>query len=196
MAYPKIWFLRHGQTEWNAEGRIQGQLESKLSPLGIEHAQQQASLMAPILAQGPTCIVSPLGRAQQTARIALGGQPYTTDARLAEAQAGVFQGMTREEVEAEYPEIYAANPLSLDLFCAAPKGEGYAAFQARIEAFLNGLSEPTVVVAHGLWGQVLRGLICGLSRAEMAALPNEQGCIYELSQGREQVLRQEENSQV
>ncbi|WP_317959560.1 histidine phosphatase family protein [Phaeobacter inhibens] len=189
MAYPKIWFLRHGQTEWNAEGRIQGQLESKLSPLGIEHAQQQAGLMAPILAQGPACYVSPLGRAQQTARIALGHQPFITDARLAEAQAGVFQGLTRQEVAAEYPEIYAANPLNLDLFCAAPQGEGFDAFQARITDFLTGLSEPTVVVAHGLWGQVLRGVICGLSRAGMAALPNEQGCIYQLYNGSEQVLR-------
>ncbi|MFS4582883.1 histidine phosphatase family protein [Phaeobacter sp. C3_T13_0] len=189
MAYPKIWFLRHGQTEWNAEGRIQGQLESQLSPLGLEHAQQQAALMAPILAQGPACFVSPLGRAQQTAQIALSGRPYITDARLAEAQAGVFQGMTRTEVAAQHPDIYAANPLNLDLFCAAPEGEGFAAFRDRIEDFLEGLCEPTVVVAHGLWGQVLRGLICGLSRGDMAVLPNEQGCIYQLWQGEEQVLR-------
>ncbi|APG47443.1 histidine phosphatase family protein [Phaeobacter porticola] len=189
MTYPTIWFLRHGQTEWNAEGRIQGQLESQLSPLGIRHAHQQAALMAPILARGPACYVSPLGRAQQTAKIALGSHPFVTDTRLAEAQAGVFQGMTRAEVAARYPDIYATNPLNLDLFCAAPEGEGFAAFQARIQDFLAGLKEPAVVVAHGLWGQVLRGLICGLSRADMAALPNEQGCIYQLSDGGEQVLR-------
>eukprot|EP00581_Thalassiosira_minuscula_P035615 CAMPEP_0184474274 /NCGR_PEP_ID=MMETSP0740-20130409/133117_1 /TAXON_ID=385413 /ORGANISM="Thalassiosira miniscula, Strain CCMP1093" /LENGTH=54 /DNA_ID=CAMNT_0026851443 /DNA_START=161 /DNA_END=322 /DNA_ORIENTATION=- len=53
MQFPKIWLLRHGQTEWNAEHRIQGQLESPLTPLGIEHARRQAGLMAPVLEQKP-----------------------------------------------------------------------------------------------------------------------------------------------
>ena len=46
-SYPKVWFLRHGETEWNAEGRVQGQTESVLSERGRVHAQQQAKLMAP-----------------------------------------------------------------------------------------------------------------------------------------------------
>ena len=59
--FPKIWFLRHGQTEWNAEQRVQGQLESDLTELGIAHAHRQAELMAPILRdQRPPCLVSPL----------------------------------------------------------------------------------------------------------------------------------------
>ncbi|WP_422050343.1 histidine phosphatase family protein [Shimia sp.] len=190
--FPTIWFLRHGQTTWNAVRRVQGQLESDLTELGRAQAGQQADLIAPILkAHKPHCLVSPLRRAQQTAAIALGGHPMVSDARLAEAQAGVFQGMTMDEIDARYPEIYGANPKALDLFCAAPEGEGYAAFEARVRAVLESLDGPTVMVGHGLWGQVLRGLICGLSHAETAALLNLQGCVYELKDGRERVLQVE-----
>ena len=187
---PKIWFLRHGQTAWNAEHRIQGQLESDLTEQGRAHAAEQAAILAPVLqAHRPPVLVSPLRRAQQTAAIALGDYPYVTEPRLAEAQAGVFQGQTLTEVGALYPDIRAANPHALDLFCAAPEGEGFAAFHARIANLLASLEAPTVLVGHGLWGQVLRGLVCGLGREEMAQLPNEQGCVYLLENGTEQVLR-------
>lgn len=188
MQFQKIWLLRHGQTLWNAELRIQGQLESALSPLGIEQARRQAELMQPILTADMPCYVSPLGRAQQTADIALGGRPFETDPRLAEAYAGLFQGMTLDEVAAQYPQIRAQNPHHLDLFCAAPEGEGYESFHARILDFMQSLRAPSVVVAHGLLGQVMRGIACGLSREQMAALPNGQGCVYVLENGRETTL--------
>ncbi|EBA16496.1 Phosphoglycerate mutase [Roseobacter sp. SK209-2-6] len=187
--FPKIWFLRHGQTEWNAERRIQGQLESRLSHLGLEHARRQADLMAPILQQNPACYASPLGRAQQTAEIALRGLGFRTDARLAEADAGLLQGMTLDEVERRYPDIYRANPCHLDLFCAAPEGEGFDSFFNRIHDFMTTLEGPSVVVAHGLLGQVMRGIVLGLPRSEMAKLSNEQGCIYLLEEGSERLLK-------
>jgi broad specificity phosphatase PhoE len=188
-SFPKIWFLRHGQTEWNAERRIQGQLESRLSPLGQFHAQQQAALLRPILAQAPACFASPLGRAQETAAIALAGTAFATDPRLAEADAGALQGLTMMDVERCFPEIWAANPKHLDLFCAAPNGEGYTSFHARILSFMQALTGPSVVVAHGLLGQVMRGIAQGLSRQQMAELSNQQGCIYLLEDGTERLLQ-------
>lgn len=188
MQFPKIWLLRHGQTHWNAAHRIQGQLESALTPTGIGHARRQAELMQPYLSPEVPCYVSPLGRAQQTADIALRGAPFRTDPRLAEAYAGKLQGMTLSEVEAEYPAIHAANPQNLDLFCNAPGGEGYDSFHGRILDFMQSLTAPSVVVAHGLLGQVMRGIACGLTRQQMAALPNGQGCVYVLENGRETVL--------
>lgn len=187
--YPKIWLLRHGQTEWNSQKRIQGQLESKLTALGIEQAHQQKALMKGILVSDPICFCSPLGRAQQTAKIALNGASYKTDNRLAEAYAGIWQGLTLNQVQAKWPDLFHANPHNLDLFCAAPESEGFQAFQARIADFLADLTGPSVIVAHGLLGQVIRGLICGLDRAEMGALPNQQGCVYLLENGTEQVLQ-------
>ncbi len=187
---PTIWFLRHGQTTWNAVRRVQGQLESDLSDLGRAQAAMQKRLVAPILEQHqPLCLVSPLRRAQQTAAIALGDYPRAEDARLMEAQAGVFQGQTMDQIEQSHPEIFADNPTALDLFCAAPEGEGYALFESRVRAVMASLTGPTVLVGHGLWGQVLRGVICGLEREEAARLPNQQGCIYVLEGGIEKVLQ-------
>ncbi len=189
--YPKIWFLRHGQTFWNAEHRVQGQMESDLTELGIKQAHHQARLVAPILRQdAPPCLVSPLRRAQQTAKIALGAHPFVTDPLLAEAQAGAFEGLTLGEIAETYPEISAACPKVLDLFCEAPGGEGFETFAGRVQTTLDRLECPTVLVAHGLWGQILRGIVCGLNRGEMAALSNEQGCIYVLENGEETVLRE------
>ncbi len=188
--FPKIWFLRHGQTEWNAEHRIQGQLESDLTDLGRAQAQSQAALIAPILAaHQPPCLVSPLRRAQDTAKIALQGYPFVTEPKLMEVQAGLFQGQTLDEIAQSHPDIRTAAPQALDLFCAAPEGEGFDAFYDRVHAVLSALECPTVIVAHGLLGQLLRGIICGLDRADMAALPNEQGCIYVLENGQETLMR-------
>lgn len=186
--YPKIWLLRHGQTEWNAQRRLQGQLESPLTPLGVEQAHRQAALMGDILALDPDCFCSPLGRAQQTAKIALDGAAYKTDNRLAEVQCGIWQGLTFDEIRAQWPDLFQANPHNLDLYCAAPESEGFDAFRSRISEFLDDLSGPSVIVAHGLLGQVIRGLTCGLERSEMGALPNQQGCVYLLNGGAEQVL--------
>ncbi|WP_282077589.1 histidine phosphatase family protein [Epibacterium ulvae] len=188
-SFPTIWFLRHGETEWNAERRIQGQLESQLTERGLLHAEAQKSILSSILADDPACYASPLGRAQTTAEIALDGGSFHTDERLAEAQAGRFQGMTLPEVERDYPEIYAANPRHLDLFCAAPDGEGWQSLYDRTFDFLTELERPSVIIAHGLLGQVVRGILCGLTRDEMARLPNEQGCVYVLKAGAETVLR-------
>lgn len=188
--FPKIWFLRHGETAWNAEQRVQGQLESDLTEQGRGQARLQARLLAPILeAEIPLCLVSPLRRAQDTARLALGERPYTTDVRLAEIMAGDFQGQTLTDIARTHPALRAANQTALDLFCAGPGGEGYDAFYDRVMAVLSSLDRPTVIVAHGLWGQVLRGIICGLDRENLARLPNEQGCIYVLENGSEHVLK-------
>ena len=77
-AHPKIWFLRHGQTEWNRAFRLQGHLDSPLTDQGIAEAAQQAQVMPEVLAQKPDILVSPLGRAQQTAQIALDGASFQT----------------------------------------------------------------------------------------------------------------------
>lgn len=186
---PKIWFLRHGQTYWNAERRIQGQLESELTEQGIADAKKQAGLIAPILRSGPACYASPLGRAQQTAQIALSGTSFQTDARLAEAHAGSWQGLLHDDVRRDFPALVTSQMSALELFLVAPGGEGIDVFQARILEFLKGLEGPSVVVAHGLLGQVMRGLTQGLNFAEMGQLTNGQGCIYVLENGVEELLQ-------
>ncbi|MBM1309696.1 histidine phosphatase family protein [Sulfitobacter mediterraneus] len=186
--YPKIWFLRHGQTEWNREFRLQGQLDSPLTQQGQAEAARQAKIMPEILAQNPAIYASPLGRVRQTAQIALGDVPRQEDARLMEIHAGKWQGMTRTEILADRPEWAAKSPTPLEIYEAADGGEGLAAFHARIVDFLNDLTGPSVIVAHGLLGQVLRAEVCGLSTSQAGSLSNLQGCVYLLEYGQETVL--------
>lgn len=190
MNFQPIYFLRHGETRWNVEKRIQGQLDSPLTERGIRDAQAQARLLAPILADNPSCYVSPLGRTRHTADIALAGRPYFVDERLSEAHAGDWQGMLRSEAKRQNPQSVTPDISALELFLVAPGGEGYAAFEARILNFMHSLIAPSVVVSHGLLGQVLRGLILGKRREEMSAQSNLQGCVYVLKDGQETILRE------
>lgn len=181
--YPKIWFLRHGQTEWNKEYRLQGQLDSPLTDQGLAEARRQAELMPPILALKPALYASPLGRARQTADIALCQTPYQTDPRLMEIHAGDWQGMLRDEIMARHPDWAATSPTPLEIYEAAEGGEGLTAFHARIRDFMRGLDGPSVVVAHGLLGQVLRAEARGLPLAAAGGLSNLQGCVYVIENG-------------
>jgi len=167
--------------------RLQGQLDSPLTPQGRQEAARQAALIAPILAQNPAVIVSPLGRTLETAAIALGGRGFQTDERLMEIDAGAWQGMLRSEIFALRPEWAATRPTALEIYDVAEGGEGLAAFKARIIAFLRDLTGPTVVVAHGLLGQVLRAHVCGLDITQAGQLSSIQGCVYVLEDGTETV---------
>ena len=186
--FPKIWFLRHGQTEWNRAYRLQGQLDSPLTDQGLADAARQGRIMASVLRPGLALRASPLGRARRTAEIALGGAPFVTDDRLMEIHAGDWQGRHREEIMADHPDWAGTDPSPLDIYEAAPGGEGLARFRARIRAFLDDLTGPSVIVAHGLLGQVLRAEVRGLDMTQAGRLSNRQGCVYVLEGGQETVL--------
>ncbi|MDC0343773.1 histidine phosphatase family protein [bacterium] len=190
MIHPPIWFLRHGQTEWNAVRRIQGQMESHLTDLGRWHAGEQARIMAPILQHsGARCLVSPLARARITAEIALPDQIIETDPRLMEIHASNWQGLYYEDVLARWPDLVNEQMSALEMFAHAPGGEGLGAFRARIEAVLGEIDRPTVIVAHGLWGQVARAVLRDLPDDRMHRLDNLQGVVYALRDGQETILR-------
>jgi glucosyl-3-phosphoglycerate phosphatase len=103
MTVRRLVMLRHGQTEYNASSRMQGQLDTALSDLGREQAVAAAEVLAK---RQPLLIVSSdLGRSLDTA-VALGdrcGQPVSVDSRLRETHLGDWQGMTHREVDAAAP---------------------------------------------------------------------------------------------
>ena len=93
--------LRHGETEWNAEGRWQGQLNSPLSDLGRRQAFDAGRLVGSV----DVIVSSDLGRAQETAQIiadSVGIGPIQTDPGLRERAAGEWEGMTRTAIRAQY----------------------------------------------------------------------------------------------
>ena len=155
--------VRHGETTYNAEGRIQGQSEAPLSALG----HRQAEAVAEALAGQPigAIFASPLRRAMETAqyiadRLQL---PIQTDPRLMELDAGVFEGQLRSELTAEYPEELA-RWLGGDEDFVIPTGESRRELADRgcaaLRAIAAGDCREVVVVTHGgLLSATLRALL-------------------------------------
>ncbi|MCB5198311.1 histidine phosphatase family protein [Loktanella sp. TSTF-M6] len=188
MTYPDLYILRHGETFWNAEGRMQGHLNSPLTPRGVAQAHAQAALLARANLTGFAFYTSPLGRAVQTAAIALGPLATTirTDDRLMEIDVGAWQGCLRRNLVTG--DLVEGPDGDVTLYARAP-GEGLAALTARAQAFLDDLDCPAVVVCHGIISRVLRRLVLGLGPEALADLPGGQGNVFYLSQGRQEELR-------
>jgi len=106
-----------------------------------------------------------------------------------EIHAGVWQGLMYDDVLSRWSDLVNTQMSALELFAHAPEGEGIVAFRTRIQSVLDSLQGPTVIVAHGLWGQVARAILRDLSEAEMHRLDNLQGVVYEIDAGQETVLR-------
>jgi broad specificity phosphatase PhoE len=108
---PRLVVWRHGRTEWNATGRFQGQLDPPLDDEGRDQAARVAPhlVAAGLSAEDTVVVSSDLVRAAETAvtLTALLGVPLTLDPRLREHGLGTWEGLTRDEVAARYPEQYA-----------------------------------------------------------------------------------------
>ncbi len=148
------WFIvRHGETEWNVVGRIQGHSDIPLS----QNGREQAHTVARRLAQAPLDVVycSDLSRASETARIIIGDRdiPLHATPKLRERDYGVFEGLTLEERRDRYPQLFAAS-LVKDLDFAPTGGESPRATCARMTDFIASLTashpdETVLIVGHG-----------------------------------------------
>ena len=104
---PKLLIVRHGQSEWNALGRWQGQADPPLTNLG----QSQARKAIQKLGLFDSIVSSPLQRAKNTASIIselMGVGPVVTESGLMERDAGPWQGLTRIEIENDWPGFLAS----------------------------------------------------------------------------------------
>jgi broad specificity phosphatase PhoE len=148
----KLFCVRHGETLYNLEGRIQGQSDSHLSPLG----RRQCAAVAAALAQFDVdaIIASPLARAMESAHVLADKLrlEVRTDPRLMEINAGVFQGLTWSEIAERYPED-AARWRSQDPDYRIPGGESRRDVMLRAHAALVAIRQAghrqAVVMAHG-----------------------------------------------
>lgn len=183
-----IYLVRHGQTEFNRERRIQGHVDSPLTELGARQARAVGRLLRDLIRDpsGWRIVSSPLGRAASTAQIVsagLGGLPVELDERLKEMSWGPHDGRLRAELEAEHPETFGRTGWAFD----ASAGETYEEVAARIGAWLAELPpEPerkVIAVSHGISGRVLRGLYAGLSRDQSGQQDVPQDAVYLLQHG-------------
>jgi probable phosphoglycerate mutase len=167
-----LYLVRHGESSFNAEGRIQGQLNTELSPFGQRQghalaarlatpasASQAAMAAANVAASSNASSIdaiycSPLSRALATAQPLAEALRVSirTDDRLMEINAGIFQGLTWPEIADKYPDA-AAGWKSHDPDFRIPGGESRRDLMRRAEAVLRSIREAAhervVVVAHG-----------------------------------------------
>jgi probable phosphoglycerate mutase len=187
-----IYLARHGQTEWNAERRMQGRMDSPLTALGRRQAAAVAELLADLAQPEDTSdwrlVSSPLGRAHETAR-AIGerlGIAVELDDRLTEIAFGDWEGRLRDEVALQRPELFATR----EWLVAAPGGEAFEDVQARVASFLAELApEPerrVIAVSHGVTGRVLREVYAGLDREQTLNQEVPQDAVFRLIQGQVQ----------
>ncbi len=187
--YPELYVLRHGETEWNAQGRMQGALNSSLTSLGKTQAQRQAEIMSAIDLTGFDILVSPQGRAFETAAIALARNVshLYTDVRLREIELGDWSGKIRSEIP-ESKEFLDGPDGPLELYERAPGGEGFERLEVRCRDFLNTLTTPSVLVTHGITSRMIRSIVTGVGRSGLAEIGGGQGVVYHLKKGNQKRL--------
>ena len=155
--------VRHGETEWNAEGRIQGHTNIGLSEKGAEQARSLGIRLAGMNID--VAYSSDLKRSSETARLAMGGRDIVLNetAMLREYHKGEFEGLTLAEIKAQFPDEYPKY-LKKDLDYAPKGGESTRDVTARMATIMNDirsnhLDESVLVVSHG-----------GVLRAAMVSL--------------------------
>jgi probable phosphoglycerate mutase len=182
-----IYLVRHGQTEFNRERRIQGHVDSPLTELGVRQAKAVGRLLRDLIRDpaGWRIVSSPLGRARSTAEIIaskLGGLPVEFDARLQEMSWGAHDGRLRADLEAEHPDTFGKSGWAFD---APTDGESYEAVASRVGDWLASLPpEPerkVIAVSHGISGRVLRGLYANLPRDDAGRqdVPQDAVCLLQ-----------------
>jgi len=178
----RVYLARHGETDANAEGRVQGSLDPPLNERGRAQADTLADEVAAL--RPAALYTSDLRRAYETAEI-VGervGLALTVDERLAESRRGAWEGRLLREIEREEPELWAEWRAAGGDF-RFPGGESLAEHSARVEAALAAIAQgplPAVAVCHG--GTIRCALAArrpeGLSTFNRIAVPN--GALVEL----------------
>ncbi len=188
MPRPVLYYIRHGQTDWNKERRLQGQHDIPLNALGREQAVQCGRILRDLFArdhQKPEDLdycASPLGRARKTmelmrAELGLDPEAYRTDARLLEMSFGRWEGFTIDELRKREATALAARDRDKWNF-ALPGGESYAQLMVRVRAWYETIERDAVVAAHGGVARALIGHL-GIALREDAAIDDiGQGVVY------------------
>ncbi|MBB5191100.1 putative phosphoglycerate mutase [Silvimonas terrae] len=152
-----LWLIRHGETAWNAAGRMQGHTDIPLNETGLEQAAMLGTRLALEHARQPfgAFCVSDLTRARQTAEpaSALIGLPLLLDPQLRERNYGILEGLTRAEIATEQPEASAAIK-ARQIDYQIPDGESIRQFADRVDRVLRGIAQAhagqqVLVVCHG-----------------------------------------------
>lgn len=187
-SFGTLYFVRHGETDWNMQGRLQGSRDIPLNDHGRVQAGEIAQRLrdAAITPETLPFHVSPLVRTRETAdilrhRLGMPVHGYTLEPRLAELSFGKWEGMTWKEVRAHDPS--APKRIKRGWHYTPPEGESYAMLAERLCPWLDTLTGDNVVVSHGGVARALIAMVCGV--------PSEDATQEDIWQGRLLVLRKD-----
>ena len=185
-----IYFVRHGETDWNVEARLQGQQDVPLNPLGRVQAEEAAARLRAIVPAYDCLayVASPLTRTRDTmelmrAALSLPASDYGVDVRLKELSFGAWEGLTWKEVRSREPKAAVARERDKWSF-VPPGGESYAMLAERVAPVLADLSSDVVVVSHGGVARVLLALLCAVPHARAPVVDIWQGKVLVMAGGR------------
>ncbi|MFL5193868.1 MAG: histidine phosphatase family protein [Microvirga sp.] len=181
---PTIYFIRHGETDWNLEGRLQGQKDIPLNDVGRVQAEEAARKLEALVPhfEDLAYVASPMTRTRETMEIlrtTLGLHPevYRLDDRLVELTFGTWEGMTWKEVRKAEPALAALREQDKWHYAPPGGGESYAMLVDRIRPILDDLTRDTVIVAHGGVARAFLSICCGVSSRQAASMDIWQGRI-------------------
>jgi probable phosphoglycerate mutase len=188
---PLVYIVRHGQTQWNVDYRLQGQADIPITEEGRRQASANGRHLAELISD-PTAfdfVASPLIRTRTTMeliRAAMGLDPkaYRTDARLMEMNFGDWQGYTFAELEARNPGCTRGREEDKWNFVPPGKGaEGYELLCERVRPFFAEIAKPTVCVTHGGVIRSLFHIFGGLDGIAAANVETPQDRVLKLQDG-------------
>ena len=190
--------VRHGESEWNRAGRIQGQINSPLTDLGINQAKAIREYLSGILLnQQLEIYTSPLDRALQTAEIIAQGIDHPSSKIIIEERlndfnlgeiSGTFGWDKVAEIFPEQAQLRLQDPMRFH----PSGGESGAEFEARLRSLLEDLKDDgtlKLMVSHGIVNKFIRGILKNLSGKEMVELGESQNTIYRLEEGEETEIK-------
>lgn len=190
---PVLYFLRHGETDFNVERRLQGRYQTALNARGRQQASGCGSILGALLARDArqpgdyVYVSSPLLRARETMELlrrALGLEPsaYALDDRLMEISYGAWEGWTLPEIEAREPGVLARRDRDKWDF-EPPGGESYRDVAKRVGDWYAGVMRDTVVVAHGGVARALMANLGIMAEEEATHADILHGVVYVFADG-------------
>ena len=191
---PRFFFVRHGETDWNRDGRLQGQRDIPLNGRGRDQAASVGRTLRQLAGRRGLDVAqldfvsSPLGRTCATMELlrpvlGLSGRGYRTDHRLKEIAFGRWEGLTWPEIKAADPALYAERKRGKWSF-EAPGGESYAGLVERIRPWVATAGDNAVVVSHGGVARAMLTLLAGVDTGTAPAVDIWQGRVLSFADGR------------
>jgi probable phosphoglycerate mutase len=176
-----ILITRHGETEWNAVGKMQGRQNSPLTEQGRKQARKLARVVETYSME--RLIVSPLGRARKTGVIVADYNdiPLETDDRLKEIDIGRYTGLTKKEVKERNPDFFSYREENKWRY-SWPEGESYEDASERVQKFISDIEDlrDSVILGHRSVNRVLLGQLLDLSEEKILNIEQENDALFEV----------------